>query len=103
MEEIAAVGPDAGVLGFAACGIKVFPAKNADEAAGIMKKIIGKYAIIIVSETFIDELRKIIRNVDTGESSMILPLPMLGRSSGKAKERIERFIRGAIGIPGQTI
>jgi len=30
-------------------------------------------------------------------------LPMLGRSSGKAKERIERFIRGAIGIPGQSV
>ncbi|OIN99322.1 hypothetical protein COS16_06840 [Candidatus Desantisbacteria bacterium CG02_land_8_20_14_3_00_49_13] len=103
MEEIAAVGPDAGVLGFAACGIKVFPVKNAEEAAGIIKKIIGKYAIILVSETFIDELKKNIRDVETGGSSMILPLPMLGRSSGKAKERIERFIRGAIGIPGQSV
>jgi len=96
MADIAAVGPEAGVLGFLACGIKIFPVKNTVDARGILKKIAGEYSIILLEESFAAELEDLLEGIN---SSIILPLPMLGRSTGRAKERIYRFIRRAIGAP----
>lgn len=98
MPKIAVIGAEFSILPFRLLGVDVFPAKSADAALEILKKISGEYSIIFVEELFIKKMEDFLSEFDMDVANTIIPLPLQGKSSGSAIKRIKGFIREAIGI-----
>jgi len=98
MADIAAVGFDSDIVVLKACGIDIYPVKNADKTAETLEKLTGKYSIIIIDEALAEYAQKIIEKFDNVPVPIIFPIPLSGKTTGKSRERISKIISKALGV-----
>lgn len=97
--KIAVVGDKDAVAGFAAVGVEVFDATDAEQA----KKILGNlckqnYAVVFVAENLAEQIPEVLAKIKVRPFPAVVPVPTGGKSSGFGMAGIKADVEKAIGV-----
>lgn len=98
MYKIAVIGDKDSIAGFAALGMRIFPANDGAEAKELLRKLSSDYAIIYLTE----ELAKLIPDEIEKYKEMFSPsvilIPGILGETGMGLESISSMVEKAVGV-----
>lgn len=95
--ELAVIGDSESISGFNAMGIRTYPAKDQDEALGILQMIRKRgYGVIFIIESYAKGMEKVIS--DTKGLPVIISIPGKEGSMGVGLDWLRRTAERAIGF-----
>lgn len=98
MRKVAVIGDLNSIYGFAALGLEIFPADEKEEAAKKLKQLVlGKYAVIYITESLCEELYKEINLYQSQMVPAIIPIPGVKGKSSIGIDNVKKFVEKAIG------
>ncbi len=99
MFEIAIIGDEYTIGGFAAFGIIPYPAKDKEEAGKVLNSLRGeKISIIFITERLGRELIDLIDEMNRESEQAVSLIPEARGSLGFAAKRVNAVIRKATGM-----
>ena len=97
--EIAVIGEEYTIGGFAAFGIIPYPARDKEEAEKALNSLRGeKVSIIFITERFGRELIDLLDEINTESEQAVSLIPEARGSLGFAAKRVNAVIRKATGV-----
>lgn len=99
MYKIGIIGERDSVLGFMSLGFSVHEAKNADESARILHRIVaeGEYAIIFIVENYAEKIAEDIARYRDNALPAIISLPGQSGNTGYGLAAIRNAVERAVG------
>ncbi|NIQ37716.1 MAG: V-type ATP synthase subunit F [Proteobacteria bacterium] len=98
MSNIAVIGDRDSILCFRAIGVQTFPVSEPEEAAGIVKRLIGEaVSVIFVTERIAEGIMDLIDETARETLPSIVLIPNNQGSLGLGMERIRHTVTRAVG------
>ncbi len=98
MYKIAVLGDYDSIYGFAAVGFDIFPLNDVEEAKSKLKNLADlKYAVIYITEEWIDKLSDVITDYNDRVMPAIIPVPGIRGNTGQGVENVKGFVEQAVG------
>lgn len=98
MYRIVVVGDKDSIYGFATLGMEIFPVNNADEAKGIISKLINDNVMVIyLTESIANEIYEEVSELILDSMVSIIPIPGLYGNTGIGLENVKRSAQKAVG------
>ncbi len=98
MNKMAVIAEPWTAWGFAGLGLSVYPAENEKEAQDIFKSMEEDYAIIFVSETFYQVVKKRFESRLKDKSPLICLIPNNKERKNLGHQIIREVVRQAVGF-----
>ena len=97
MHDICIIGDRDSVLGFKALGYTTYVIDNAYEAERMLEKIADKFAVIIIIEEYVVEIKSAIDKYRDKKLPAIIPVPGRGGATGLSMRTIRDAMERAVG------
>jgi V/A-type H+-transporting ATPase subunit F len=99
MHRMAVIGDHDSIMGFKALGVSVFPVRDGQEGAAVLRQI-GKedYGVIFITENVGEEMLPVVQEFAARPLPAILYIPNNQGSTGIGLEKIRRIVERAVGV-----
>lgn len=98
MYKVAVLGDRDSIYGFAALGLSIFPVKDQEEAAKMLKRLAGgEYAVIYITEALQAKLETEIDSYRTEPLPAIIPIPGVSGNTGMGILNVKKSVEQAVG------
>lgn len=98
MYKIGVIGDYDSICGFSALGLDVYPVNNEDEAEKTLKKLAeANFAIIYVTEYYIEKLPKLFDKYREVQIPAIVPIPSNKGATGFGIGNVKKYVEQAVG------
>ena len=98
MYKIAVMGDYDSIYGFAALGLLVCPADNAQDGARILKKLAeDNTAVVYITEALASEMKEILDSYDGNLLPAVIPIPGVLGNTGIGIAQVKKSVERAVG------
>lgn len=98
MYKVAVIGDYESIYGFGAVGFQVYPVLTKEEAITcLMHLVVDKYAIIYITESFVEQIQDVIKTYETATLPAIIPIPSVSGTTGVGMNRMRKLVERAVG------
>lgn len=98
MKKIGVIGSSDSVRGFAALGLSVFEANEAETAASLLNRLAeNEFAIIYITEFLYEKLSGEIDKFACRQTPAVIPIPGTFGNSGIGMANVSRAVEKAVG------
>lgn len=98
-KNIAVIGDNESIKGFAAIGLDIFPVTEQDDPAHIFRRIADgdNYAVIYMTEELYGSLSKERARYEDRLTPAVIPIPGVKGNSDTGRRRLSSFVEKAVG------
>ena len=98
MYKVAVLGDHDSIYGFAAIGLDTYPAKDAEEAAKLLKELAeSQYGVIYITESLQSALESEIDKYTSERLPAIIPIPGVSGNTGMGMRNVKKSVERAVG------
>ena len=98
MYKIGVIGDYDSICGFSALGLDVYPVDNEDDAEKTLKKLAeANYAIIYITEFYIEKMPKLFEKYKEVQIPAIVPIPSNKGATGFGIGNVKKYVEQAVG------